>query len=325
MPRLDRAKLAPNGLDIRIQRRRVRGEFLRVWRMRVDDADQRPPSGGAVPRPTFVLLHGLGVSSSYFEPLAAALAREGTVHLLDLPGFDGVPHGGHPLGIDGFAEVVAAWVRSEGLTDPVLVGHSMGAQVVVETLVRHPDLATRAVLIGPPVNASERSPMRQVLRLAQSSLHESFGTRRAAIAGYLRCGPHWVLRVLPALLNYPIEEKVRSLRARTLVLRGTWDHVAPQDWTTSLAAACPRGAHAVIEGASHAVVYEHFAEVGVLVLAHARGDAVDGARLDGRGPAAEPDGLAVGTVEDARQVAQEVADEVDDAAADAPASDPAHR
>ncbi|MBN8882934.1 MAG: alpha/beta fold hydrolase, partial [Salana multivorans] len=148
MPRLDKMKLAPNGLTVRLQRLLVDDEYLRVWRLTTDDA----PADRH-----YVLVHGLGVSSEYFEPIAARLARTGTVHLLDLPGFDGVPHHGRRLGIGGYADVVAAWVRREGLADPVLVGHSMGAQVVVEVLARYPDLATRAVLVGPPVNASERS------------------------------------------------------------------------------------------------------------------------------------------------------------------------
>lgn len=319
MPRLDKAKLAPNGLNVRIQRLQVAGERLRVWRMSVD-LPEAPAPGEAPAHPphTFVLVHGLGVSSYYFEPLAARLARTGVVYLLDLPGFDGVPHAGQPLGIGGFADVVAAWIEQEGLTDPVLVGHSMGAQVVVEALVRNPEMSSRAVIIGPPVNASERSPWRQVIRLAQSSVHESFGTRRAALAGYLRCGPHWLLRVLPELLEYKIEERITQVRARTLVLRGTYDGVAPEAWTHELAQACPDGSHAEIEGASHAVVYEHFAETAALVLAHADGEAeLDGAHLDGSEPAAAPDGLAVGTEEEAQAVDAELAHEVEAATAGA--------
>ena len=41
---------------------------------------------------TFVLVPGIGVSSNYFERLAAQLNEYGPVHALDLPGFGGVPH-----------------------------------------------------------------------------------------------------------------------------------------------------------------------------------------------------------------------------------------
>lgn len=304
MPRLDKMKLAPNGLTVRLQRLLVDDEYLRVWRLTTDDA----PADRH-----YVLVHGLGVSSEYFEPIAARLARTGAVHLLDLPGFDGVPHHGRRLGIGGYADVVAAWVRREGLVDPVLVGHSMGAQVVVEALARYPKLATRAVLVGPPVNASERSPVRQALRLAQSSLHESFGTRRTAVAGYLRCGPHWILAVLPGLLEYPIEDRVALVEARTLVVRGTWDRVAPHEWATLLADTLPAGSLAEITGASHSVVYEHFAELTELVIAHADGSELDGTLVDGRDPIASPDGLAVGTEEDAEDDAARVAEAIDPA------------
>ena len=41
---------------------------------------------------TFVLVPGIGLSSNYFERLAAQLNEYGPVHALDLPGFGGVPH-----------------------------------------------------------------------------------------------------------------------------------------------------------------------------------------------------------------------------------------
>lgn len=260
MPRLDKAKLAPNGLSIRITRSRAAGQYVRAWRVSLD---------GVTPRHTFVLVHGLGVSSYYFEPLAARLARSGVVHMLDLPGFDGVPHPGRPLTIGDFADVVAGWAEQEGLTAPVLVGHSMGGQVVVEAMVRYPDLAGGGVVIGPPVNASERSVGYQIMRLAQSSLYETQPTRRAAMAGYLRSGPRWVMRVLPQLLRYPIEERIAEVAVPVLVLRGSRDSVAPGSWTATLAAACRRGTEAEIEGASHAVVYEHYRETAAQVVAHA--------------------------------------------------------
>ena len=47
----------------------------------------RPTDAEQPDLPTFVLVHGLGVSSRYFVPLAELLSRHGRVVVFDLPGF----------------------------------------------------------------------------------------------------------------------------------------------------------------------------------------------------------------------------------------------
>src|SRR5690606_3332191 len=98
--------------------------------------------------PQFVLVHGIGVSARYYTRLARALAPSGGVHVLDLPGFGSAPRPEEPLTIEDHAEVVNAYVRSAGLGTPVLVGHSMGTQVVVEAALRAPELHACIVAIG---------------------------------------------------------------------------------------------------------------------------------------------------------------------------------
>ncbi|WP_448629841.1 alpha/beta fold hydrolase [Cellulomonas soli] len=264
MPHVLQASDAPTGLSVRLDRVAHRGMHLRVWRMTLDGSaavvgDQRHD---------IVLVHGLGVSSQYFERLAVRLAAVGVVHLLDLPGFAGVPQPAGQPQIADFAALVAWWMRREGLSAPVLVGHSMGAQIVTEVLATEPDLATHGVLIGPPVNVAERSATRQALRLAQSSVRESSRTRRIALSGYVQCGPHWFSQVLPRMLTYPIEERLTKVTAPVLLVRGEHDTVAPTVWLDRLAAAAPSARTAQVDGAAHAVIYDHSDEVATLVLDH---------------------------------------------------------
>lgn len=264
MPHTLRASSAPNGLNIRVTRVAHDGLCMRVWRASVDELIE----ADSADRHDFVLVHGIGVSSQYFERLAHTLSQVGMVYLLDLPGFAGVPRPDRPLEIEDFGALVAGWIQEEGLVAPVLVGHSMGAQVVTEVLVQQPQLATHAVLIGPPVNAEERSTSRQGLRFLQSSVRESSRTRRIAMSGYLRCGPWWFFQVLPRMMAYPIEEKLPLVEASTLVLRGTHDHVAPEAWIDLIAALPADGRWDEVPGAAHAVIYDHSDAVAEHILDH---------------------------------------------------------
>lgn len=216
---------------------------------------------------TFVMVHGIGVSSTIFEPLAHALHPHGNVLLLDLPGFGGLPHPKRRLTISGFADVVRAGLESEGIENPVLIGHSMGAQVVVDLLRRH-DVSTHAVLIGPPVNPDEPSVWDQAYRLIESAHYESSRLRLLAYRAYWRCGPAWFIDVLPSMMRYPMERALPHVRADTLVITGEHDSVVPRAWAERIRAAIPTATWAEIEGASHNVVYEHWQQVADLTLAH---------------------------------------------------------
>lgn len=248
--------------------KRYRTRVLTVpgGKIRVRQLAAAPHARAAGPGRPFVLVHGIGVSSRYFEPLAAELDDHGDVYLLDLPGFGGVPRPRHRMDITQFAQAVHAAIVAEGIEDPVLVGHSMGAQVVTELLVNHPDDAHAAVLVGPPVNPAEQSVATQMRRLAESSVAESRATRLVAVRAYLRCGLSWIVEVLPGMMSYPMVDKLPHVTARTVVLRGEHDRVAPQDWVDEVVRLLPDAQGATVAGAAHAVVYDHAHDVAVAAL-----------------------------------------------------------
>lgn len=217
----------------------------------------------------FVLVPGIGVSSNYFERLAPNLNEYGPVYALDLPGFGGVPHGAERLTIADFADLVGAVIDDLGLEDPVLVGHSMGTQVVVDLAARRPEL-TSLILIGPVINAAERRIPIQAWRFLTSSLREPGRVKALAMGAYLLCGPRWFSRILPEMMTYPIEDRLGDIQASTLVIRGEQDANCPADWVDQVADTLPRSAAWEIPGAAHSVMYAHADEVSRLCVEHAR-------------------------------------------------------
>lgn len=75
--------------------------------------------------PTFVLVPGLGLSGRYMMPSAEQLATVGKVWVPDLPGCgrsgkpDPVPD------IPALADAPALWMKRHGITNAVLIGHSV--------------------------------------------------------------------------------------------------------------------------------------------------------------------------------------------------------
>ena len=222
----------------------------------------------------FVLVPGIGVSSDYFERLAPVLNDHGPVHALDLPGFAGVAHPGRALEIREYADLVGAAIDGLGLDDPVLVGHSMGTQVVADLASRRPGLST-LVLIGPVVYPRERTIPRAAVRFLQSTLHEPSRIKVLAIRAYLVCGVRWFLRVLPKMMRYRIEDRLPRIRASTLVIRGEHDADATRAWVEEMGRLLPRARLWEIPGAAHSVRHAHADEVARLCVEHAARRAED--------------------------------------------------
>lgn len=217
----------------------------------------------------FVLVPGIGVSSNYFERLAPHLNEFGPVHALDLPGFGGVRHPPRLLTIPEYADLVGLVIDRLDLHDPILVGHSMGTQVVTDLAARRPDLST-LVLIGPVVNADERSILTQARRFLQSAWHEPARVKVLAVSSYFLCGFRWFSRILPEMLSYPLEEQLTRVRAATLLIRGEHDANSPAGWIEHIAAQLPRARAWEIPGAAHSVMYAHAEDVARLCVVHAR-------------------------------------------------------
>lgn len=221
------------------------------------------PSG-----PQVVLVHGIGVASTYFRPLAHVLARSAGVHVLELPGFGSAPKPEAPLAVEQLAAVVNAYVKSARLDRPTLVGHSMGAQIVVEAALQDPARLLNVVAMGCVVDPLARTAPQQGLRLLRDFLEETPSANWAVLKDYLRTGPRWHLATVPHMLAYRTEEAVLRLRVPLLVVRGARDPVAGRDWSEQVSRLAPDARFVEISGAAHILMHTHPAQVAALILAH---------------------------------------------------------
>lgn len=229
----------------------------------------------------FVLVPGIGVSSNYFERLAAQLNEYGPVHALDLPGFGGVPHPkSRRMTIAEYADLVGKVIDELGLDDPVLVGHSMGTQVVADLAARYPDGFAGAesgrgplssvILLGPVLSPDERTLRRAGSRFLQAARREPPRVAVLALQAYALCGVRWFSRVLPEMMHYPIEVTLPKVRANTLVISGALDALCPQDWIDEVMSLLPNARMEIIEEAAHSIMHAHADTVAALSVAHVR-------------------------------------------------------
>lgn len=270
MPRIPR-RLRARGED-RYRIHRTGGAAYFTSRQPYGDLSiviKRFPSLTEVDGPTFVLVHGLGVSSRYFQPTAAELARIGRVYLVDLPGFGAAPDPRRDVTLDDHAGVLASFLAAARLESPVLVGHSMGAQIVARLALRHPEQARTIVLMAPTLPPDARTFWRAIGRLLHDGLREPLLVNLIAITDYLvRCGLPYGLRQMPHLLGDRIEEYAGDVTSRALVITGRRDPIAPPQWGARVAALIP-GAHSVTVAGAHVVMFTDPVTIAREIAGHA--------------------------------------------------------
>ncbi len=221
--------------------------------------------------PTFVLVHGIGMGHRVFQGLADELGTNGTVLAVDLPGFGDSPEPDDALSIPATADFLAEFIEWTAREDIVLIGHSMGTQVVAEVLVRHPALARSAVLIAPTVNPAERTAWRQALRMAQDLIDESPRVIVLGMIQYAKAGPRWFLRKLRFMLDHRVEDILPSIRTPTLVIRGEKDPVCPGDWVARVAREIPDAVMREVPDRGHEAMIRSPHPVAAMITEHVSG------------------------------------------------------
>ncbi|MGV3712210.1 alpha/beta fold hydrolase [Pseudolysinimonas sp.] len=198
---------------------------------------------------TFVLVHGIGVSSRYFRPLAAELSTRGRVFLVDLPGYGAAPDPRRDVTIADHAEVLASFLQQLGVEDAVIVGHSWGCQVVSMLARRHPDVPRTVVLLSPTLEPSARTPAKAIGHLLHDATREPPAVFWIAVTDYLvRCGLGYLLRQMRHMLADRPEDRVGEHRAHTLVVNGDRDPIVSTTWARRLADAHPDGEFHEVRG-----------------------------------------------------------------------------
>ncbi|MCA1712248.1 MAG: alpha/beta hydrolase [Actinobacteria bacterium] len=145
-------------------------------------------------RPWIVLVHGLGASSAFWAPVAAALSRAGCrTTTPDLLGFAGSIRLGTHFHLNDQAAAVIRLVEAsaqDGGEAPWLVAHSYGAAVAVAVARARPDLVRGLVLVAP---AAFADPEEAAARIGGRSWLARKALTGSVVAD-LACGSMCLLR-----------------------------------------------------------------------------------------------------------------------------------
>lgn len=172
--------------------------------------------------PPFVFVHGWTCNHTHLAPQIEHFAADHRVVAVDLRGHGESDAPEQRYTVQALADDVAWLCNLVHVERPVLVGHSMGGQVVLEVAASHPDLACAVVLI-------DAAPI-----VAGSPAIEMAAEFGAALDGPDGCAAREALadHAVAALARVPdLQARVRSDMLRTphhvavscVMLMGEWD------------------------------------------------------------------------------------------------------
>jgi pimeloyl-ACP methyl ester carboxylesterase len=213
---------------------------------------------------TFVFIHGIGMSTAYYKSLITLLAPHFRILSVDLPGFGASSRPDKAWTINHFADAVGDVIEHENILHPILVGQSMGCQVVAALLAQRPYLSPKAILISPTVESKKRNALSHFRKLVQDSYHEPPRANFTVWRDYFRCGPRQYFKTLGPMLKDRIEDNLAASEAAIMIIRGGNDIIVPKAWTSKLAAHATAAARCEIQGAPHLVHMTHTKEVAAI-------------------------------------------------------------
>lgn len=226
--------------------------------------------------PPLLLVAGLASDCLSWQPVAAGLAAQCTVILLDNRGV-GRSTQTCETGISLMADDCVALLQHLGVLKASILGHSMGGMVALEVAMRYPEQVDRLILVA----SAARNPARNNQLFRDWADQYESGADRAA---WFRTLFAWIFRSsffddqtqvdaalfylqsypwpqLPAAFRAQVEaiagcdltNLLHNVRHQTLVLAGSDDIMLPLSCSRYLAARIPSASLTVIEEAAHSV------------------------------------------------------------------------
>jgi pimeloyl-ACP methyl ester carboxylesterase len=221
--------------------------------------------------PPLVLVHGVAMRAADWAPVLRELSREHRVYAPDLLGYgDSDKPRDADYSVRMQTEVVRGFLDAMKLSQPDVMGVSMGGWVALRLASEHPERVRRLVLVssaglGFKTTLTERSFSARTVPELRASL--AMQTDRAGtipvfvLRDFLRESKKkaWIVRAsMRSMLTRPelLDGKLQRVRMPVLIVAGTADRIVPFEVATRLGKEMPQAKLGPLEGCGHLAFIE---------------------------------------------------------------------
>ena len=189
----------------------------------------------------FILLHGNGEDSTYFENQIEYFRNRYRVIAIDTRGHGKSPRGSAPFTIGQFSDDLYDFMKSHGISKAVILGFSDGANIAMKFAMKHPGMVKALILNGGNLNAggvkrTTQIPIEIGYRIAKRFAGKSPEAAKNA-------------EMLGLMVNDPNIDphELSKITAPTLVICGTRDMIK-ESHTKEIARCLPDAELTIIKG-----------------------------------------------------------------------------
>lgn len=214
---------------------------------------------------TLVLIHGNVASARWWDHVYAPLAEQYRVLRVDLRGCGQSEAPGEGNTVPQYSADVRALLHDLGLSNVVVVGHSMGGAIAMDMAVNEPELLRAMVLLNSApaegiVTPDERKPLiemmindRNLMKMALAAVVPTAATGdffEALVDDAMVAAPTMVSNYT-SLGEADYREKLKGLQIPTLILYGTQDSLITLEMMERTRDAIPNAELITFEGIGH--------------------------------------------------------------------------
>nr|WP_256439787.1 alpha/beta hydrolase [Ruegeria sp. R13_0] len=217
------------------------------------------------------MVHGFMGGSAQWDGCRDTLQQHADVIAVDLPGFGANAHLPPIDSIGGYADWVVQHLRSLGVEDYHLLGHSMGGMIAQEIALRDRERINRLVLYATGAIGVLPGRFETIEQSKQRAAEDGAAATARRIAatwfldceaapGFEHCAAIAVQTTLPALeagldamQAWSGEQNLSQIQQETLVLWGDKDRTYPWSQIQMLWETVPNTLLAVVPGCAHAL------------------------------------------------------------------------
>jgi pimeloyl-ACP methyl ester carboxylesterase len=188
---------------------------------------------GGSGRPLILLHGGLG-AIEMFGPNLPALAKGRRVIAVDLQGHGRTADIDRPISVELMADDIAALIKHLKLERPDVMGYSMGGGVALQTVIRHPDVVGKLVVVSTPFRRNGFYPeilaqMGQVNAAAAEGMKQTpMYQLYSSIAPRPEDWPRLLDKMGEAMKkDFAFSKEVAAIKATTLIVAGDADIFPP--------------------------------------------------------------------------------------------------
>ena len=202
---------------------------------------------------TLLFIHGLANYAPVWKKNIDELKKYYRCIAIDLPGNGLSDQNNHPFGMSFLAECVHNFIKAMNLKDLCIVGHSMGGQIAMTTLINYPACAESLILCAPAgfeqfthiertmyygsihlldYFSSDEHSLRTVVensfyrnnKQAEGVVKELVGIMKTYKSNYYR---KMVEACIKGMMEEPVYNNLHKIHHPTLILFGKYDALIP--------------------------------------------------------------------------------------------------